>query len=210
MIRALIFDYNQVLVNDSEAHVEAYERALKKFGVKMEKEELRKIMPLGHGGKAKYIAEKFGLFGKEEEIFSEKRKEFEKIAKEKDLMFPGAREAIKKLSERFLLGIFTSTPKSQVFLPKKTMKLFKALVSHEGITKPKPDPEGIIKCAKLLRVTLEKSAYVGDATQDMQAAKAAGCKAIGITTGIFNAEQLKKAGADIIIAEIKELQKEKL
>jgi phosphoglycolate phosphatase-like HAD superfamily hydrolase len=44
----------------------------------------------------------------------------------------------------------------------------------------------------------------------MATAKNAGCKPIGMATGIFNKEELRKAGAEIVIKELKELETMKL
>ena len=45
---------------------------------------------------------------------------------------------------------------------------------------------------------------IGDAPQDMKAGKEAGIKTIGVTTGIYSKEQLKDAGADFIVLNLKE------
>ena len=44
---------------------------------------------------------------------------------------------------------------------------------------------------------------IGDAPQDMKAGKEAGIKTIGVTTGIYSKEQLKDAGADFIVSNLK-------
>lgn len=47
----------------------------------------------------------------------------------------------------------------------------------------------------------------GDAAADMKAGKEAGVITIGITTGIFTKEQLKEAGADFILENLKDKNK---
>jgi phosphoglycolate phosphatase-like HAD superfamily hydrolase len=47
--------------------------------------------------------------------------------------------------------------------------------------------------------------YVGNSFGDMQAAKAAGTTAIGYTSK-YSSEQLKSAGADIIISDLREIK----
>jgi len=44
----------------------------------------------------------------------------------------------------------------------------------------------------------------GDAPQDIKAGKGAGIKTVGVTTGIYTKEQLIDAGADFIIASLKD------
>ena len=47
----------------------------------------------------------------------------------------------------------------------------------------------------------------GDAPQDMKAGKEVGIKTIGVTTGIYSGEQLKNAGADFVIENLKNKDK---
>ena len=210
MARALIFDYNQVLADDLAAHTDAYKKAFKKFGVSVSSAELKKLMHKTRNEKISYFKEKHGLKDCDERIFREKDKEFLKIANAKSLLFPGAAEALEKLGKKFSLGLFTGTNLEQMFIPKKTVELFKAIVTIKDYKKPKPDPEGLLLCVKLLGLAAEECAYIGDSAHDMAAAKAAGCKAIGIITGAFSAEELRKAGADMVIANLNELEKTRL
>ena len=46
--------------------------------------------------------------------------------------------------------------------------------------------------------------HFGDAPQDMKAGREAGVVPIGVTTGVFAAEQLKAAGAEIVIPNLKD------
>ena len=45
--------------------------------------------------------------------------------------------------------------------------------------------------------------HLGDAPQDMKAAREAGVTPIGVTTGIFSAEELESAGAYRVVADLK-------
>ncbi|PIQ06172.1 MAG: haloacid dehalogenase [Candidatus Nealsonbacteria bacterium CG18_big_fil_WC_8_21_14_2_50_37_10] len=45
---------------------------------------------------------------------------------------------------------------------------------------------------------------IGDTPRDMKAGKTAKIKTIGVTTGIYSKEQLKDAGADFIVSNLKE------
>ena len=43
---------------------------------------------------------------------------------------------------------------------------------------------------------------IGDAPQDIKAAKEAGVKAIGVTTGIYTKKQLENVAADVILKDL--------
>jgi phosphoglycolate phosphatase len=49
--------------------------------------------------------------------------------------------------------------------------------------------------------------FVGDHPFDIIASKTAGCKAIGVLTGWGNEKNLKEAGADYIIKDLRGLKK---
>lgn len=52
---------------------------------------------------------------------------------------------------------------------------------------------------------LASVAYVGDTPRDMQAARAAGVRPIGVLTGTSTATQLERAGADVVIGSVADL-----
>ena len=76
------------------------------------------------------------------------------------------------------------------------------------INKPKPDPECVEIALKKAGFKAKESAIVGDSIKDIQAGKNAGLKyCIGILTGDNSEKELKQAGADYIVKDLKELEK---
>lgn len=75
------------------------------------------------------------------------------------------------------------------------------IISLDDVDKPKPSPEGIIK----LQQRFSSSSWMcGDNPDDMAAAKQSNCVAIGI--GNKNAASLYRAGADIVLNSINDLE----
>lgn len=72
---------------------------------------------------------------------------------------------------------------------------FDACVTGDDITRKKPDPETFLTAARLVGIPPEQCLVVEDAVHGVQAAKAAGCTCLGISSS-FPAEQLLEAGAD--------------
>ena len=60
--------------------------------------------------------------------------------------------------------------------------LFQVIVTGTDISKPKPDPEGLLNALDKLGIQPEQARYVGDAREDCQMAGAAGVPFIGITS----------------------------
>lgn len=63
----------------------------------------------------------------------------------------------------------------------------------------KPDPTIVEKIIEKAGVSKADVIYIGDSGVDMQTARNAGIKSIGVSWGLRDVEELKRAGADIII-----------
>lgn len=82
-----------------------------------------------------------------------------------------------------------------------------AIVTCEDVTKTKPDPEGLLKLIKKLKVNSEEVVVLGDHSVDMLAARAANLNPIGISHGFGTAADLKAAGAIRILDDLASLPK---
>jgi phosphoglycolate phosphatase len=63
----------------------------------------------------------------------------------------------------------------------------------------KPHPAMVTECCSQTGIVSADTIVIGDAIYDMQMAKAAGAKAIGVAWGYASVEDLWKAGADAIV-----------
>jgi len=69
----------------------------------------------------------------------------------------------------------------------------------------KPDPQMIETAMAKAGVGAARTVMVGDTVHDMRMAKAGGIKAIGVAWGYHAVEDLKDAGADVVIGDFVEL-----
>jgi phosphoglycolate phosphatase-like HAD superfamily hydrolase len=76
------------------------------------------------------------------------------------------------------------------------------VVGRSEVTRLKPDPEGLLTACRLLDVAPSSAAYLGDATADIEAARNAGLRAGGVTTGLGSEEELRAAGATAVFATL--------
>lgn len=76
---------------------------------------------------------------------------------------------------------------------------FDAVVTVEDVAQPKPAPDVFLLAARRLGLAPCDCLVIEDAPSGIQAAKAAGCACLGVTTG-FSPEELVAAGADITVA----------
>ena len=120
----------------------------------------------------------------------------------------GMDEVLDELKDRgHRLGIVTAKRRATVDLAFARIPiehLFETVVGGDETAKHKPDPEPLHLALERLGATPGEAAYVGDSPFDMQAAKAAGLYAIGVSWGrIHTADKL--TDADVIVHEAQEL-----
>jgi len=118
------------------------------------------------------------------------RRHYVRLAEQMTTVLPGAHEAlaaVRAVGERAVI----ITAKHQVSV-EPSLKAAK-LAADEVFT----FVHGPEKAAVLRR--LQAAAYVGDSPPDMAAAAAAGVRAVGVATGSFSADDLARAGADVVL-----------
>jgi pyrophosphatase PpaX len=113
-----------------------------------------------------------------------------------------------RLKERgHRLGIVTAKRRLTVELAFAKLPfehLVETVVGGDETVHHKPHPEPLLLALERLGVGADDAAYVGDSPFDMQAAKAAGLYAIGVSWGRIHAAE-KLVEADIIVDRPEEL-----
>lgn len=69
----------------------------------------------------------------------------------------------------------------------------------------KPHPAMVMECCHETGMVPADTVVIGDAIYDMQMAKAAGAKAIGVSWGYASVDDLWKAGADAVVSHPREI-----
>jgi phosphoglycolate phosphatase len=82
---------------------------------------------------------------------------------------------------------------------------FRAVLGQREGTPRKPDPAGALEIAGQLGVPAGQFLYVGDSAVDMETARRAGMRPVGVSWGFRPAEELWAAEAEAVIAHPAEL-----
>ena len=118
-------------------------------------------------------------------------------------VFDGIRAMIETLAKReeLLMGAVTGKSRRGLDLIMDTHGFRQHfIVSRTADDCPsKPHPAMVTECCSQTGIVPADTIVIGDAIYDMQMAKAAGAKAIGVAWGYASVDDLWKAGADAIV-----------
>jgi phosphoglycolate phosphatase-like HAD superfamily hydrolase len=124
------------------------------------------------------------------------------------VLVPGVRRMLGMLRPRYPLSIVTARGKrtTQQFLDQFELSRCFVCVAHDQTcrhTKPYPDP--VLWVAAQMGVPPEQCLMVGDTALDIRAGKAAGAQAVGVLCGFGEEDELRRAGADLILTSTADL-----
>lgn len=206
-IKAVIFDYDGVIVNSLKIVFEVY----KAISRKLNKVEFQSPEQLSNSfdGDWRKLYEKMGVNNKAEERIATDTYAsmlFESVSKIP--VIPGMSEAIHTLAGKYKMGIVTNTQKGFIVDKLKQFNLtefFTSIVDWYDTKKRKPEPDQIMECMRQLGASPEETIYIGDMDGDMIAGQRAGVKVIGVTWGWHNPEKLKAYNPYAMVSTPEEL-----
>ncbi len=218
MIKLCIFDMDGTLVNTIDTIAYFGNTALKKFGLDAIPTDDYKLM-VGNGSDV-LIQRMLKKLGADEGLQKTVHPYYVDIY-DKDFMYltapyDGITGMLGKVKE---CGVKTAilSNKDDSTAKKVSDELFeKGLVdlcigARPGVAL-KPDPQAVFEIIEKFGVEKDECLYIGDTATDIKTAKNAGLYSIGVLWGFRDEEELKNAGADVIIsdpAEIVEIVKNK-
>ncbi|MGC2418728.1 MAG: HAD family hydrolase [Candidatus Acidiferrales bacterium] len=127
---------------------------------------------------------------------------------ERPLLLPGARSVIHMLEKSFTLGIVTGGSGDRVRPQIRAFGLadyFSACVCSEDAPRKKPHPAPLQRALKRLRAEPEECVYVGDAPEDIEMARRASVRAIGVLGPFPTAERLRGTNPELLLTSIRDL-----
>lgn len=127
---------------------------------------------------------------------------------ERPPLLPGARRVMRLLKDGFTLGLVTSGSRDRVRPQLRAFGLadyFSVCICSEDAPRKKPDPAPLERALKRLRARPAESVYIGDAPEDIEMARRAGVRAIGVLGPFPTAERLRRAKPDLLLGSIREL-----
>jgi phosphoglycolate phosphatase len=134
------------------------------------------------------------------------------VSREKTRLIPNVSVTLECLSQKAKLALITMrhSPKQVVIKELDSFGIsqyFAHVVTALSTTKPKPSPEALINCVKVLDLDICDCIIAGDSVSDIRAGKAAGVKTVALLSGLFECNELVKEQPDLILDNVNSLPK---
>lgn len=212
MYKGVIFDLDGTLLDTIEDLADACNYALNECNLKTY--EVNEYKRFVGDGREKLI-ERIIPSGKADiDLFNRVLKMYDEYYIEhmvdKTKPFDGILELLEKLIEKKIkIAVLSNKPHEFTFEMVNNYfgERFDFVYGHREGYKTKPNPQAVLDLIKEMGISREECIYVGDSNVDIQTAKNAEIKSIGVSYGFRGEEELRNEGADFIARDTSELSR---
>ncbi len=213
MIKAILFDFNGVIIDDEPIQMRAYQEVLKAEGITLTEEEYYASLGMDDKTFVRAAYARAVLELPEEkllELIERKTASHRKMIEKELPLFPGVVTFIKAAAREFTLGVVSMARRVEIedVLKRASLKdVFEVVVSAEDVETCKPDPacynRGFLlldeqrRKAGRLNISPHECLVIEDAPPGIASAREAGMRTLGVTNTVKEAA-LRAAGADVV------------
>ena len=208
--RLVVFDCDGTIVDSHHAIVSGVRRAFERAGeLPPPPEAVRDRVGLSLSSFMADLAPHLDL-RQAQRIVRLYREEFARAADERDPdpLFPGIESLLRGLTEEdVLLGVATGKSRRGLRRVLEAHDLGRWFVTLQTAddAPSKPHPAMVLQAAEEAGCAPTETVMVGDTVFDMEAARSAGARALGVRWGSHPAERLRLAGADAVAEDVADL-----
>jgi len=217
--RAVLFDFNGVLVDDEPLHFEALQQVLASIGVPITRRLYdARYLALDDRTACAAVLRDAGLPARRRSralvvslVARKRRRHAALLAARRIGVEPGAARLVRALARRLPLAVVSGAARAEVRGALRQARLltsFACVVASEDVRHSKPHPEGYRRALRLLRRKGRLAGAGGDgciAIEDspggIRAARAAGLAVLGVATS-YPPATLRRAGAYAVVASL--------
>ena len=211
MIHAVVFDLDGVIVDSEQVWVEVREQYVRGLGLAYPVEATRAMMGMSSPEWSGYLADALGVPGSPAEINAAIVERMLVRYGTEPPLIPGAVEAVRRMAERWPLGIASSSNPELIEAVVRAAgieDLVRVALSSEDVGRGKPAPDVYVEVVRRLGTAPIDTAAIEDSEPGIRSAKGARLRVIAVPNLHFppNAEAL--ALADVVLGTIDELTPE--
>jgi len=216
MLKAILFDFNGVIINDEPLHFAAMRETVAEFGVDLKKETYwKKYLPLDDRQCLEAIALDYALqLGEEErrKALMHKSSAYRKLLREGLPLFPGAAEFVQSVYAHYPLAIASGARRQEIESTLESTGLrryFVVVVAAEDFPRGKPHPESFLFALRRLNEALDSAPVqpreclvIEDSVGGVRGARAAGMACLAVANSY--PRQMLEA-ANVIVNSLEEV-----
>lgn len=214
-LKAVAFDLDGTLINSAKGLAEAVDQALEALGYEAVGFDQVSVW-IGHGAinlietALKHIDPDAGI-QKFDEGLALFTKFYTEILKNGNEVYPGVYETLESLkSAGYRMALITNKPSR--FLPTlleelKMNQFFELVLGADDVAQRKPHPAPIFQTLGAFGLLQEELIFVGDSRNDIESAKSAGVKTVGVTYGYNFGRPVTEENPTFVIDEMMDLLK---
>jgi HAD superfamily hydrolase (TIGR01509 family) len=208
VIGAVVFDMDGVLIDSEQVWDEVRRELARERGRPWPEGATRDMMGMSSREWSRYMHEVVGVPEPPEEINREVVERMLERYAEGPPWLPGATEAVRRIAERWPLGLASSSNRELIDAVLEAgglSGLFRATVSSEEVARGKPAADVYLEAARRLGVAPERAAAIEDSHNGIRSAKAAGMRVVAIPNPHFPPDEDALAEADVVLESIDRL-----
>lgn len=207
MLRAVIFDFNGVIVDDEPIHFELFQKVFREEGIALSKADYYSRY-LGFDDRGAFMAgfhdnRRILEADKLAELIERKARYYQDAIRSHVDIFPGVTTLVGSLAANVPLAVASGALRHEIDTILKTAALlehFRAIVSAEDVERGKPEPEIFLKALAALNnlnngdrsIQATECVVIEDSKEGVRGARRAGMKCLAVTNS-HPAEQLSEA-----------------
>jgi HAD superfamily hydrolase (TIGR01509 family) len=223
MLRAVIFDFNGIIVDDEPIHFELFQRVFAEEGIDLSKDAYYERY-LGYDDRGAFS---FGYLEHQRELSHAKLVElidrkavyYQEAIRNHVAIFPGVKELVADLANNLPLAVASGALRHEIETILATAGLinhFRAIVSAEDVERGKPEPDIFLKALAVLNaqntdgIQAGQCVVIEDSKEGIKGARRAGMKCLAVTNShpaglLREADTIVKSLEEVGLARLAEL-----
>lgn len=209
MLRAVIFDFNGIIVDDEPIHFQLFQKVLGEEGIELTEQAYyarylgfddRGAFTTGYRDHARQLSN-----AKLSELIERKAAYYQQAIRNHVAIFPGVKALVAQLAQSLPLAVASGALRNEIETILTTAGLighFQSIISAEDVTQGKPEPEIFLKALAALNSQRGNGSAIGaaecvvieDSKEGLKGARRAGMKCLAVTNS-HPAELLEDADA---------------
>ena len=209
MIKYLVFDFDGTLADSTSGIVRTTRETFSRMGLPTPDDaDIRQGIGLPLKGALHTAGLPEDRLDEGADIYHEV---FYEIAPKHIVLFPGVKDALKKLASRgYRMGIATSRSEHSLRMllgEHGIAHYFEVLGAVGCVENPKPAPDIVLWVLGRMGASPDQAMVIGDTVFDIQMGKAAHCRTCAVTYGNHGPDQLRAAEPDLLIDDLRLLSR---